>query len=208
MDRSQTPKPAGAPRPARKSLAEFALPPNEAAEELRAAMPPPPTDPPAAMTQRDGQPSPAIAKDYRLLMLEHMKVNMTAALSCMSGLVAAGAAVASASDRGGSGHETDPPPPIAQETAPADGKVAQAYGIKALGLMTANMTTTLEYVQQLTRVKTPSEFVALTASQTRKQLELMAEQSSELGSIARKLTPGDVAVMAGSFARLLGERGE
>lgn len=148
------------------------------------------------------------AKDYRFLMLEHMKIHMTAALSCMNHFAAAGAATTSTADREASEQETDPHPRSDAETAPMDGKTAQEYGVKALGIMAANMNSTLEYARQLTHVKTPDELIALTTSQARKQIEIMLNQTSEIGSMARKLTPQDIASMAGGFAKRLGEQKE
>jgi hypothetical protein len=66
-------------------------------------------------------------------------------------------------------------------------KVTEECRAKTFELMTANMNTTLEYAQRLLNVKTPTEFVALSASQACKQLELIIAQTAALGSIAQRL---------------------
>src|SRR5215470_597044 len=142
-----------------------------------------------------------VAKDYRFLMLEHMKLNMTAALSYMNGLAVANSRIASAAHPPASDEEARPHPQIAEEAAPADSRAADEYRVKAFELMTANMNTTLEYAQRLAHVKTPTDFMELTASQACKQFELLL-QTGELGSIAKKLGPHDIASLTGSFAKL------
>lgn len=250
MDQPQSSKPAGALRPVRRSLAEFALPASGMAEEL-----------PAAASRQNMQSSTAIdderphvthpllnendgiapdeirstvapkidgvendvllhqfedmtlaaakaAKDYRFLMLEHMKINMTAALNCVNGLATASSGIASAAHCVPFEQEINRHPEGNEEAAPTGGKAADEYRAKAFELMTSNINTSLEYAQRLAHVKTPSEFVELTTTQARKQFETMVKQTSELGSIAQRLTPHDIASMTASFAKLLGERKE
>ena len=259
MDQPQSVRQAGVSRPARRSLAEFALPASGMVEELPAAAPPLPTDQPASTTQRDAQPSMPIdneryhvvhtpvnadhesaanglaqandlraaeveddpllhqfedmtlaaakaAKDYRFLMLEHMKINMAAALTCVNGLAAVNSQLASAAHS--DGLETSPHPQSVEEAVPTEEEVADEYRVKAFELMTTNMNTTLEYAQRLAHVKTPSELIELATSQARKQFDLMVQQTSELGSIAQRLAPHDIAAVTVSFAKLLSERKE
>ena len=259
MDQPQSVRQVGVSRPARRSLAEFALPATGMVEELPAAAPPLPTGQPASTTQRDVQPSMPIdnaryhvvhtpvnadhdsvanglaqandlraaeveddpllhqfedmtlaaakaAKDYRFLMLEHMKINMAAALTCVNGLAAVNSQLASAAHSDGS--ETSPHPQSVEEAVPTEEEVADEYRVKAFELMTANVNTTLEYAQRLAHVKTPSELIELATSQARKQFDLMVQQTSELGSIAQRLAPHDIAAVTVSFAKLLSERKE
>ena len=58
--------------------------------------------------------------------------------------------------------------------------------------MIANISTTLEYAQRLVNVKTPTEFVELSMSHGRKQLELVIKQAADLGSIAQSLATPSV----------------
>ncbi|SRR5579871_1204812 len=146
------------------------------------------------------------AKDYRFLMLEHMKINMTAALSYMNGLAAATSRGGAAAHDGASAREIDPPRKDAEVTAATESSVSDEYRAKAFELMTANMNVALEYAQRFARAKTPSEFVELATGQARKQLELVAKQTSELSSLAQKLTPREIAAMTSTFAKLLSER--
>jgi hypothetical protein len=260
MDQPHSVKQAGVSRPARRSLAEFALPAADMVGGLSAAPPPLPTNEAASATQHDAQPSMAInderrhaahsstndahdsaanglaqvsgvkaadveedpllhqfedmtlvaakaAKDYRFLMLEHLKINMAAALSCVNGLAAVNSQIASAARSDASEHETSPPPQSVEEAVPTK-EVADEYRVKAFELMTANMNTTLDYAQRLAHVKTPSELIELATSQARKQFDLMVQQTSELGSIAQRLAPHDIAAVAVGFAKLLSERKE
>ncbi|HSV26146.1 MAG TPA: phasin family protein [Xanthobacteraceae bacterium] len=144
-----------------------------------------------------------MAKDYRFLMLEHMKINMTAALGYMSGLAVANSRITSAA-HSASTQETSQHPHSAEEPVPTDDKTVQEYRVKALELMTANMNTTLEYAQRLAHVKTPTEFIELATNQARKQFDLMV-QTGELGSIAQRLAPHDIASMTSSFTKLFCE---
>jgi hypothetical protein len=148
------------------------------------------------------------AKDYRFLMLEHMKVNIAAALSCVNGLAAANSQVAPADHCDASEREMTSRPQSADEAAPAEEEAGEEYRVKAFELMTANMNTTLEYAQRLAQVRTPSELVELATSQVRKQFDLMVQQTSELGSIAKRLTPRDAATLTASFANAFSERKE
>jgi hypothetical protein len=147
------------------------------------------------------------AKDYRFLMLEHMKINMAAALTCVNGLAAVNSQMASAAHFDASERETSPHPQSVEEAVPTE-EVADEYRVKAFDLMTTNMNTTLEYAQRLAHVKTPSELIELATSQARKQFDLMVQQTSELGSIAQRLAPHDIAAVTVSFAKLLSERKE
>jgi len=148
------------------------------------------------------------AKDYRFLMLEHMKINVAAALSCVNGLAAVNSQISSADHCDTSQREMAPHPQSADEPVPEQEEAADGYRAKAFELMTANMNTTLEYAQRLAQVRTPSELVELATSQVRKQFDLMVQQTSELGSIAQRLAPRDVASLTASFAKALSERQE
>lgn len=148
------------------------------------------------------------AKDYRLLMLEHMKVSMTAALSYVNGLSAAASSAATAAHDDPSTQDVDAHQQDTGANAAPPGKVADQYRAKAFELMTANMSAALETAQKFARAKTPSEFVELATGQARKQLELIVKQTSEFGSLAQKLTPRDIASMTGTFAKPLGDSKE
>lgn len=63
------------------------------------------------------------------------------------------------------------------------------YQAKAFGLTEANMSAALEYTQQLANLRSASDFIKLSSTHARIQIELMIRQSSELRSLAMNLTP-------------------
>jgi len=63
------------------------------------------------------------------------------------------------------------------------------YQAKAFRLTEANISATLEYAQQLVKLKSASDFIKLSSTHARIQIELMIKQSSELRSLAMNLTP-------------------
>ena len=145
------------------------------------------------------------AKDYRSWMLENMKINMSAALGYANGLASMSARGA---DPDTPERQTQAHPQCADTTTTAAVKVADEYRAKAFELMTANMRTTLEYAQRLVNVKTPAEFVELSASHARKQFELIMKQTADVGSLAQKMATPNVGSLFAGFAKALGERKE
>ena len=79
----------------------------------------------------------------------------------------------------------------AEKTTPAATVAATIadYQAKAFGLTEANMSAALDYAQQLLNLKSASDFVRLSSTHARIQIELMIKQSSELRSLALNLTP-------------------
>ena len=63
------------------------------------------------------------------------------------------------------------------------------YQAKAFGLTEANMSAALEYAQQLVNLRSASDFIKLSSTHARIQIELMIKQSSELRSLAVNLMP-------------------
>jgi hypothetical protein len=57
------------------------------------------------------------------------------------------------------------------------------------GLTEANMSAALEYAQHLVNLSSASDFIKLSSTHVRVQIELMIKQSSELRSLAINLTP-------------------
>jgi hypothetical protein len=51
-----------------------------------------------------------------------------------------------------------------------------------------NTNTAFEYAQELMRMKSPSEFVALSTEHARKQLDTMITQAKELTVLAQKVS--------------------
>ena len=79
----------------------------------------------------------------------------------------------------------------AEKTTPAATVAATIadYQAKAFGLTEANMSAALDYAQQLLNLRSASDFVRLSSTHARIQIELMIKQSSELRSLAMDLTP-------------------
>ena len=65
-------------------------------------------------------------------------------------------------------------------------KHAQEYNGKFIEFARANTDAALEFVHQVSGVKSPSEFFELSASHSRKQLEILTEQAKELAALAQK----------------------
>ncbi|MFB9263766.1 phasin family protein [Bradyrhizobium erythrophlei] len=63
------------------------------------------------------------------------------------------------------------------------------YQAKAFGLTEANMSAALDYAQQLVNLRSASDFIKLSSTHARIQIELMIKQSSELRSLAMNLMP-------------------
>jgi phasin len=62
------------------------------------------------------------------------------------------------------------------------------YNLKIIEIACTNFKTAFEYGEALMGVKSPSEFVALSTTHARKQLETMIAQTNELTALARKVT--------------------
>jgi len=79
----------------------------------------------------------------------------------------------------------------AEKTIPAATIAATIadYQAKAFGLAEANMSAALDYGHQLLNLRSASDFVRLSSTLARIQIELMIKQSSELRSLAMDLTP-------------------
>jgi Phasin protein len=122
------------------------------------------------------------AKDYRSSMFENMKNNINAALGYASGLTTL--SLSSRLDAFSVSRERDPhvDPSISkpEKHVSASDNVTAEFCAKAFELMAANVTATLEYAKRLSEVKSPSEFVELSASHARKQVELTVAHTAAL----------------------------
>jgi hypothetical protein len=63
----------------------------------------------------------------------------------------------------------------------------QDYNAKFIEFAQTNTEATLAFVQDLTKVKTPTEFFELSTIQSRKQFETFTEQVRELATLAQKV---------------------
>jgi hypothetical protein len=155
-----------------------------------------------------GAQADKFAKTCRSRMLEEMKVSMSAALDYANGLTSTKSpadlrAVSPPRQRGKNSNLAGPERNIA--TA-AD--VVDDYRAKAFELMKANIHGTLEYAQRLVNVKSPTEFIELSASHACMQFELIIKQTAELGSLAQALTRSNMERMTASFVKVIAEHQE
>jgi hypothetical protein len=77
-------------------------------------------------------------------------------------------------------------------------KDAAEFNRQWFEMMRGNASSTIEFMQQLAGVKSPTEFLELSTIHSRKQFETFTEQSQQLMSLAQKVTNGAIApVQAG-----------
>ncbi len=69
---------------------------------------------------------------------------------------------------------------------------AQEYNAKVNEFAQTNTKATLDFVQKLSGVKMPSEFIELSTGHSRKQFETLSEQAKELAALAQKVTVATV----------------
>jgi hypothetical protein len=144
------------------------------------------------------------AKDYRSWMLEHMKVNINAALDYANGIASASLPpdfAGPATGRPREQEENNVVPKLERQlSAPA--RVAEEYRAKAFELMTANVNATLEYAQRLANVRSPAEFIELSTNHARKQCELIMTHTAALGALSQSLTKTNAERMTASIAKV------
>ena len=66
-------------------------------------------------------------------------------------------------------------------------KGAQDYNNKVLEFTQANTKAAMDFVQMLSGVKSPSEFMELSTEHSRKQFEVLTQQSKELAALAQQI---------------------
>jgi len=67
-------------------------------------------------------------------------------------------------------------------------KGMQEYNSKLLEFVQANTEANIEFIQKLSGVRSPSEFVEISAEHTKRQFQTMTEQTTQLASIAQQAT--------------------
>jgi hypothetical protein len=93
------------------------------------------------------------------------------------------------------GHET-------QEDMAAAARAAEDIRSKIVEFMMTNVNSTLDYAKNLAGVKSPSEFVELSANHARTQLEAITAQTNEIASMTQKYTVRNTERMASGFSRM------
>jgi phasin len=71
-------------------------------------------------------------------------------------------------------------------------KGAQDYNTKVIEFAQANTEAALDFVQKLSGVKSPSDFIELSTDHSRKQFETLTEQTKELTALAQNVTLANV----------------
>ena len=71
-------------------------------------------------------------------------------------------------------------------------KGAQDYNAKVIEFVQTNTKATVDFVQKLSAVKSPSEFIELSTDHSRTQFETLTEQTKELAALAQKVTLANV----------------
>ncbi|MCK1518380.1 phasin family protein [Bradyrhizobium sp. 190] len=129
-------------------------------------------------------------EDHRAPVLQNLKVCVSASLGDVKDIASrelpTGPVLEPATQEAISSHGA-----VSSDTIPAATIAATVadYQAKAFGLTEANMSAALEYAQQLVNLRSPSDFIKLSSTHARIQIELMVKQSSELRSLAMNLTP-------------------
>jgi len=76
-----------------------------------------------------------------------------------------------------------------KEASSAPLQAAREYNSKLLEFALINSNAAFDYAQKLSSVKSPTEFMELMTNHTRKQMEVLAEQTRELSALAGKTAP-------------------
>ena len=71
--------------------------------------------------------------------------------------------------------------PIATAWAPL--RVGQAYGVKLMEFGAVNVNSTLEFLGELSRAKSPTDVAEAVANETRRRFETLTEQFEELSRL-------------------------
>jgi phasin len=84
-------------------------------------------------------------------------------------------------------------------------KGAQDYNTKVIEFAQANTEAALDFVQKLSGVKSPSDFIALSTDHSRKQFETLTEQTKELAALAQKVTLATVEPLKTGVTKAFGQ---
>ena len=75
------------------------------------------------------------------------------------------------------------------------------FNVRLIEMAHANATATLEFAQQISTAKGPSEAIELWSSQARKQFETLSERSKELTAFAQKIATSSAEPITRSYWR-------
>jgi phasin len=84
-------------------------------------------------------------------------------------------------------------------------KGAQDYNTKFIEFAQTNTEAALDFVQKLSGVKSPSDFIELSTDHSRKQFETLTEQTKELAALAQKVTLATVEPLKTGVTKAFGQ---
>ena len=84
-------------------------------------------------------------------------------------------------------------------------KGAQDYNTKFIEFAQNNTKAAFDFVQKLSGVKSPSNFIELSTDHSRKQFETLTEQTKELAALAQKVTLATVEPLKTGVTRAFGQ---
>ena len=84
-------------------------------------------------------------------------------------------------------------------------KGAQDYNAKFFEFAQNNTKAAIEFVQKLSGVKSPSDFIELSTDHSRKQFETLTEQTKELATLAQKVTLATVEPLKTGVTKAFGQ---
>ena len=82
---------------------------------------------------------------------------------------------------------------------------AQDYNNKFLEFAQTNTNTTFEFAKKLLDVKSPAEFIELSAERARQQFATLNEQTKELAVLAQKVTLASTEPLKAGVAKAFGQ---
>jgi hypothetical protein len=147
------------------------------------------------------------AKDYRSWMFEQVKNNINAALGYASGLATTSLSARLDVFSVGREHKQRKDSGVSkpEQDVSAPEKAAAEYCSQALDLVATNVTATLEYAERLSNVKSPAEFVVLSTSHARNQVELAQLYRAALGALVKSTALTNAERLNASIAKVLTE---
>jgi phasin len=84
-------------------------------------------------------------------------------------------------------------------------KGAQDYNAKLFEFAQNNSKAAIEFVQKLSGVKSPTDFIELSTDHSRKQFETLIEQTKELAALAQKVTLATVEPIKTGVTKAFGQ---
>jgi hypothetical protein len=148
------------------------------------------------------------AEDYRSSMLDDMRISLKATLEYANGLASIHSPVGVMARSINNSRELSTSLSVGLGDIPTMALAAEDYRTKAFDLMKTNINATMEFAQRLATARSPGEFVELTTSHARSQMETAFTQTSELVQLAQKLAKSNLEQIAARFTKALGGRKE